>query len=72
VEPVMKYCILLKNGTEIGIVTRTCAIEYGRNGKIKEIHRDDPDGFIQFLDVSQVVAVLKCPPPAETEANGNG
>lgn len=71
-EPIMKYCILLKNGAEIGIVTRRCDIERRRNGTIRAIRCDDPEGFIMHLDVSQVVAVLKCPPPAEMEAKGNG
>jgi len=68
---VKKYCIILKNGAEISVVTDRLRIKRSLvSRKITGMEINDPEGFVRYLAVSEIAAVLAY--TVTEEAKGNG
>lgn len=66
-----KFCIILKNGVEINAVADRMEIKRTLiRKKVKHIEINDPQGFIHYLDVREIAAVLAYPAPEEGKGNG--
>ena len=68
---VKKFCIILKNGAEINVVTDRLKIRRSLfSGKITSLEINDPEGFLRYLAVSEIAAVLAYTVTEEAKSNG--
>lgn len=66
----MKAVIILKNGTEVNVMTESLTIQKTLTGKIKRLRYDDQAHFIRYIDAKQIACVLSYPENKEGTNDG--